>query len=236
MNSLLRDFNGFESNAVFCMWTGSDAMSVNRIQALWSIFNNVNCPIIFINDRNINSWIHPDYPLHRAFPYLSSTHKSDYLRCYMMHIYGGGYTDIKLTAQSWIPFFLKIKSSDKLALGYQEIPNGIPHLNSALGDEIRQNYKDVIGLCSFIFKPSSFITTEWFLNTSMLLDSKIEQFIEHPAQHPQDQHGVILPNGRVSQYPLRWAELLGEVFHPIIYKHKEDLIQDSIQPQFFNYR
>jgi hypothetical protein len=37
----------------------------------------------------------PEYPLHPAFKYLSYVHKSDYLRSYFMHFYGGGYADIK---------------------------------------------------------------------------------------------------------------------------------------------
>jgi hypothetical protein len=236
MNKLMENFSGYESNTVFCMWTGNNPMSANRIQALWSIFANVGCPIAFVNDTNLKSWIHPDYPLHPAYNYLSNTHKSDYLRCYFMHHYGGGYTDVKLTQGNWSNFFIKIKHSNKLALGYQEVPYGIPHLEGDLGDEIRVNHKSVIGLCSFIFKPNSIITNEWMVNTNNLLDSKLEELIINPALHPQDQTNVILPDGNVSRYPLRWAELLGEIYHPIIYKHRDKLIQDSIAPQFFNYR
>ncbi len=236
MSELMRNFNGLESNTVFCMWTGENSMSTNRIQALWTIFNNVNCPVAYINNLNFNNWTHPDYPLHPAFKHLSSTHKSDYLRCYLMHHFGGGYTDIKLTTRNWSNFFFKLKESDKLALGYQELEHGIPHLISDLGNEIRANYKLLIGLCAFIFKPGTLITNEWLSETNRLLDHKHEELLKYPAKHPQDQTGVILPDGSISKYPLRWAELLGEVFHPIIYKYNNELILDSIEPQFFNYR
>jgi hypothetical protein len=236
MNELLLEFNGFDSNTIFCMWTGDSHMSTNRIQSLWSIINNVNCPLVYINKHSIKNWIHPNYPLHPAFEFLSDTHKSDYLRCYLMHHYGGGYTDIKHTTQNWIDFFIKLKKSDKLALGYQELAHGIPHLISDLGDEIRNNYESVIGLCSFIFKPNSIITNEWISSTNSLLNDKFNELKNHPARHPQDQNEAILPDGSVSMYPLRWAELLGEIFHPIIYKYNQDLIQDLISPQFSNYR
>lgn len=236
MGNFHENFNASENRCIFCMWTGDNPMSTDRIQALWSIFNNTGCPVIFINKHNLSEWIHPNYPLHPAFEFLSSTHKSDYLRCYFMHHYGGGYTDIKQTTRKWGVLFDKLNGSSSLALGYQELAHGIPHLENTLGDEIRKNHKHVIGLCSFIFKKNSDITSEWLSETNKLLDSKLAELIKFPAQHPQDQYSVILPDNTVSRYPLRWAELLGEIFHPIIYKHNESLIQGEIAPLFSNYR
>jgi len=236
MNNFHDSFNATESRCIFCMWTGDNPMSTDRIQALWSIFNNTGCPVIFVNKYNLSEWIHPEYPLHPAFEFLSSTHKSDYLRCYFMHHYGGGYTDIKQTTKKWGVFFDQLKNSSRLALGYQELAHGIPHLNNLLGDEIRKNHMDVIGLCSFIFKKNSSITSKWYSDTNALLDRKLSELIEFPAQHPQDQFSVILPDNSVSKYPLRWAELLGEIFHPIIYKFKDSLLKDEIAPSFSNYR
>ena len=153
-----------------------------------------------------------------------------------MHHYGGGYTDIKQTTKKWGVFFDQLKNSSSLALGYQELAHGIPHLNNLLGDEIRKNHMDVIGLCSFIFKKNSSITSKWYSDTNALLDRKLSELIEFPAQHPQDQFSVILPDNSVSKYPLRWAELLGEIFHPIIYKFKDSLLKVEIAPSFSNYR
>lgn len=153
-----------------------------------------------------------------------------------MHHFGGGYADIKLTSQDWSRFFIELKNSNKFALGYQELPHGIPHIKNELGDELRANYKLLIGLCAFIFKPNTPLTNEWISETHNLLDKKLEELRAHPAKHPQDQTGVILPDGSVSNYPLRWAELLGEVFHPIIYRYKDKVIQSLIAPQFSNYR
>jgi hypothetical protein len=58
----------------------------------------------------------------------------------------------------------------------------------------------------------------------------------NPARHPQDQKSMLFDDHEVSQYPLVWAELLGEIFHPIIYKNKNLLIKDQIAPLFLNYR
>jgi hypothetical protein len=236
MSQFYNDFDGVKNRSIFCMWTGKNPMSANRIQALWSIYNNVGCPVIFVTNNNLRNWIHPDFPLHDGFEFLSETHKSDYLRCYFMHHYGGGYTDIKQTTRSWGIFFDKLNDSEALALGYEELEYGIPHINTELGDEIRKNYRDVIGLCAFIFKKNSSITSEWYSSTIDFLDSKLGDLKDNPARHPQDQKSMLFDNGDISQYPLEWAELLGEIFHPIIYRNRGLLIKGEIAPIFSGYR
>lgn len=236
MGNYLYNFDGVKSRTIFCFWTGSEDMSANRIQALWSIFNQTGCSMTYINKINLKSWIKPGFELHPAYEYLSSTHKSDYLRCYFMHHYGGGYTDIKNTRVSWHPFFEKLETSYKYALGYSELAHGMPHLNGQLGDEIRAVHSQLIGLCAFIFKKNSHLTYEWLMSTHKLLDEKFILLKDNPAQHPLDQTNVILPDGKRSKYPLRWAELLGEIFHPLIYENRKYLILDDIAPIFSGYR
>ena len=118
---------------------------------------------------NLNKYILPDYPLHEAYPYLSETHKADYLRCYFMHHYGGGYTDIKPTTKSWIPSFDKLNNSDKYAIGYQEIKGGVCSNNPI----VVQKYDELIGNGAYIFKPYTPITYEWREKTDKILDDKL---------------------------------------------------------------
>jgi hypothetical protein len=235
MNAFLKHFDGLQSNTIFCMWTGTNAMSDQRINALWSIFNHTRCPVVFLNSESYKDWIHPDTPLHPAFEYLSETHKSDYLRCYLMHHYGGGYTDLKLTYKSWHPLFEQLRVSPALALGYQEFSYGIPHVSGALGDEIRAHHQELIGMGAFIFKKQTPLTAQWLELTHRELDSHLELLRQNPAKHPQDQAGVLL-NGAPSPYPLRWAQILGEIFHPLTYINKHCLIQGDIAPIFHSYR
>jgi hypothetical protein len=229
-------FDGVSSRTVFCLWTGDEMLSDNRLRAIWSIISNTGCPVAFINKQSLADWIVPEHPLHPAWPYLSSTHKADYLRCYLMHYYGGGYTDIKRTQTRWPGFFEALEHSDKFALGYTELPNGIPHLKNELGDRLRAAYAELIGLCAFIFKKETPLTTAWLTRTEGLLDAKLPLLREHPACHPLDQTDVLLPNGQPSPYPLRWAELLGEIFHPLIHEYRHTLIQAPIAPVFEGYR
>lgn len=235
-SSFATDFDGLHSHTLFCLWTGDEMMSENRLRSLWTIIKTTGCPVAFITKDTIAEWVIPEYPLHPAFPYLSSTHKADYLRCYLMHHFGGGYTDIKLTTKHWQPFFEQLAESDKLALGYVELPHGIPHVQGELGDQLRQSHAELIGLCAFIFKKQSDLTKAWLDKTHALLDNKLEALQQHPAQHPLDQTGIVLPHGETSQYPLRWAELLGEIFHPLIFEYRHQLLQAPIEPIFGGYR
>lgn len=233
----LSDFNGLKARTIFCVWTGDELMSQNRLKALWSIFKNTACPIAFITKDTLPHWINPEHPLHPAYEYLSSTHKSDYLRCYLMHHYGGGYSDIKYTTSNWIPYFEQLElSADAMALGYSELAHGIPHLLGPEGTTIRAAHKELIGLCAFIFKPQSILSAIWYEKLHALLDQKLPLLQNHPGRFPLDQTGLQLPDGSISLYPLRWAEILGEILHPLLFRYKIQLIKAPIEPLFSEYR
>lgn len=50
----------------------------------------------------------PEEPIHKAFEFLSLIHKSDYLRCYLLYHYGGGYTDVKHLHTDLKPYFKRL--------------------------------------------------------------------------------------------------------------------------------
>ncbi len=225
------------AKTIFCAWTGSNPISANRLSSLFSVFINSGCPVCFITDRFLRNWQLTDSPFHPAFDFLSETHKADYLRVYLMHFFGGGYTDIKPTLYNWNLSFSKLIESDKFGLGYTEIgPHGVAPVGGDTEILLKNNFFKLIGLCAFIFKPKTAFTSEWFKQTNDLLDLKLELLEKHPAQFPQDCSGARLPNGETSQYPLRWTELLGDIFHPLIYKYQHFIIHDNIAPGFSNYR
>ncbi len=237
MANFLQHFDGLVSNTVFCAWTGSNPMSTQRLNALWSIFNNIHCPVVFLNTGSLRTWERPDSPFHPAFDLLSETHKSDYLRCYLMHHYGGGYTDIKLTHQSWVRLFQSLRDSPALALGYGEIgSHAVAPVEGPLGEELRRNYDKLIGLCAFIFRKQTDLTWLWYLETMDFLDRVHGALKENPARHPQDRLGAVFEDGTVSRYPIRWTELLGNIFHPAIYRFHDQVMHEAIEPIFHSYR
>lgn len=235
---MYESYDGLKGDVVFCAWTGHNQLSPQRAECLLSIYQRTFCPVILITPHNLAEWIRPEASFHPAFEYLSEVHKADYIRCYFMHHFGGGYTDIKRTLNSWKPLFQRVRSTpDAFGLGYTEIgPHGIPHITGPLGDELRANARELIGNCAYIFRKNTDFTRAWINQTHQTLDIQLQSLRANPAQHPMDQLGVTLPNGMSSRYPLRWAELLGEIFHPLVYRFRSQILHADIAPDFRAYR
>lgn len=226
-----------KNKTIFCAWTGKNPMSANRRDALYSIFVNTGCPVVFVDHRSLKNWIKENNSFHPAYEFLSETHKADYLRVYLMHYYGGGYTDIKHTNKNWNSIFDEFYDSDKLCAGYTEIgPNGVAPVGGDLEAILRDNYTYLIGLCAFMFKARTPITREWIDRTHDLLDKKFNELSENPSSHAQDMFGAQLPNGNISKYPLKWTELLGDIFHPLVFNRRHDVLHLDVAPSFSSYR
>ena len=215
---------------IFCFWTGNNKMSLNRKKALDSI-NISGLKVEFINQSNLNDWVKKDYPLHESYEYLSFIHRADYLRVYFMHHYGGGYTDIKFIHDSWINSWEYLMTSEKFGIGYREIgPKGVALIPSIKYINLLINWKKLLGNGAYIFKPNSEFTQEWMKNTNLLLENKLEELRISPSQIPEDFKGKII-DGKPSTYPLKWSELLGNIFHPLCLKYNQKLLYDLKPPE-----
>lgn len=231
-------FDGVAGEAIFCTWTGTTPLTPQRAECLLSVYRETHCPVLLLTPANTSSWIKPDAPFHPAFPFLSEVHRADYLRVYLMHHWGGGYTDIKRTSASWRPHFAQLRAApDAFGLGYSEIgPQGVAHPPDTDGDEMKADAHRLIGNCAYIFRRNTAFTRRWLANTEAALDGKLAALRHHPAQHPADRLGITLPDGSTSQYPLRWAEVLGEIFHPLVHRDRDRFVHAEIAPQFHGYR
>ena len=228
--------NALGRRFIFCFWTGENQISEQRKAALLSMITTTGCPVILLNKFVIPAWELKDHPFHKAYEYLSETHKADYLRCYFMHHFGGGYSDIKATNRNWCDAFLRLEQSNALALGYTEIAEGVARIGGDLELLLKKNFKSLIGGGAFIFKPNTELTCRWYGETNALLDRKLALLRKNPASFPQDRTGVNLGGGNPSKYPLRWSELLGEIFHPLVFEFKDKVLHYQIEPIFENYR
>ena len=190
---------------IYCFWTGNNPITPNRLKGLETMHKNIGVHIEFLDKSGIEERILPEAPLHPAYRYLSCIHKSDYLRCYFMHHFGGGYADIKPYSKNnnWRQCFALINADRNIdVIGMHEVVNGSPYreYNTPVGRE------KLLGNGFFIARKKSEFTSLWYEELMRLMDRRLEDLKANPAT---DEFGG-------ENYPLRWGEVQGEVFHKII--------------------
>lgn len=218
---------------IYTFWTGDNDMSHDRKSCLFSLVEKSCVDVRLITSQNLDNHLVNDAPLHPAYKYLSLTHKADYLRCYFMHHCGGGYSDIKKTITPWNKAFDSLESNELMYV------NGYPELNedcvAMVGGELymklRENYRKVVGCSAFICKSHSPFTLDWYALMNKRLDDLMPYLELYPARHPQDKFGMIL-DGQRSRYPLRWTEILGNIFHPLCLKYSDNILQSLPRCEF----
>ena len=206
---------------VFCFWTGTNPMSENRKACLRTI---PYCR--FVTKDNLSDFILPSVPLHESYSYLSETHKADYLRTYFMHHYGGGYSDIKEyspdSIYEWRNAFNRLYSDLNIwAIGYgEESPGSIAH------PDYQQHYRSMIGNGAYVCRPNTPLTREWYNQMITFLDSVLSSLRKNPSNGPQDcaEKGT--------GYPIEWNQMLGRIFHPLVYKYRDHIRTEGPRPVF----
>lgn len=239
-------------NNIYVFWTGDNPIPEIRQRSLESMRINSNCNIVLVNNTNLHSFIDLKV-IHPAYYYLNLAHRADYLRCYFMHHYGGGYCDIKQINDSWLPSFELLKNSkDLLCVGYQEIDRGgvaniynsALLLNRPLHHRLKAramyrfyqlNYKNIIGNVAFIFKPKSKLTEEWWNTLNCRLDVLLPDLKKNPAKHPKERLGQEY-RGVISKYPVPWSYILGDILQPLSFKYKSVISRDLPPPKFTDYQ
>lgn len=200
-------------------------MSEARRDCLAQMKEVVGVPVRLVTQADLPTILHPDYPLHPAYPYLSETHKADYLRTYWMHVYGGGYSDIKRQTGSWGEAFRRLRDSDAYLSGYREGGEG-----AIACREVAHDWASLIGNCAYICKPGTPLTTAWFTRMNALLDTKLDALQRHPATFAQDCAE------RGGGYPLEWNEMLGRIFHSVCHGVRDRIAYDVPIVQFTDYK
>ena len=116
---------------LWCVWAGDNPMTVNRMHSLDTLKElNPELELTLVTPSNLHRFIVPAHPLHEAYPHLSLPHRSDYLRAYFLHHYGGAYADIKSMGAGMADPVLSVRASDgPWVVGY-------PEINSDLVDNI----------------------------------------------------------------------------------------------------
>lgn len=178
------------ARSIWCFWTGNNPLTPNRERAL-SLMREHN-PIVLVTPDNLHEVEVEGHPYHPAYEHLSLVHRSDYLRAYVMHHYGGGYSDVKPHARSWTSAFdrLDAATSSTWAVGYPErSASDVAQLTGRLGRDLRLHHRLLIGLCGFIFRRASPFTSEWLNEVECRL-THLQPALE---AHPGNLRGHLSP-------------------------------------------
>ncbi|TDX84730.1 capsular polysaccharide synthesis protein [Epilithonimonas xixisoli] len=214
---------------IYCFWTGDNEMSENRRKGYESLAQNSGVEVRLITPQNLQNYILPEHPLHPAYDNLSLVHKSDYLRCYFMHFYGGGYSDIKTNRNNWEKAFESLESNpEKWLLGYTELtPFGMGKDQGIIDQDLQYYYKSCVGTGGFICRSNTKFTAEWYAE----LYKRMDNFQEELRKFPGDV------KGRNPGYPIGLLVILSQIFAPLCLKYKERIIHNDVTlPVLTNYQ
>lgn len=237
------------TDRIFGFWTGDNPMNENR-QRGWASFPSTGLAPVLVTPANLDEWISPGHALHPAYPFLSTVHRSDYLRAYVMHHHGGGYADIKPQGGSWLAAVERVERSPLLwGSGYREVRGGTVWLQNApimgrhhvLGLRVpklvasaatltmRAARPLLIGNCAYFFKPGSPMTRAWLTEVERRLDMMLPALERAPADN------VRARLGDASGYPVPWSAIHGDVLQPLALRFAHRLSRDLPRPSFTDY-
>lgn len=259
-NFIKNNKNNKVKKIVYVFWTGTNPMTKNRLKGIKSMKEKLGVDISIITINNLNKYILKDFPLHPAYKYLSRIHKSDYLRCYFMHHYGGGYSDIKRHSGSWRKYFNIINNNPniwKIGLGGFKPPSlafdiAYPkEYNKKERKNLKMYHNKMVCVGFMICRQYTPYTYEWYNLLHKRLDNYLpklkknpaifsrESFDRLPSKYWGDESDPELkklpcPKKR-TKYPISWNRILGQIVYPLQVKYIKHIKYGLPMPDFKNY-
>ena len=215
---------------IWCVWTGDNEMSPNRKAALDSIRRATpDVDVRIVTPANLHSYVLDEHPLHRSYQRLSYVHRSDYLRAYLLHHYGGGYSDLKKHPTSWCPGFRRIaEDPDAWVVGFR-IPRSSESawFEGRLGREVRKNFSRLINISGLIARANTPLTQAWIGEVERRLDYYSSLLQQAPGDEFGDSPG----------YPVPWTRIGSQVLEPLCLRYLDHVrIDPSVKPQLWGHR
>lgn len=217
---------------IWCYWEGEE-MSGNRKVSFEYLKKNIGVPLGLISPSNLSLFIKENHPLPKSFNKLSIVHRSDYIRTYLMHHYGGGWHDIKATEVSYKEVWQEFANTDIWIVGKKESKKGAAKTTDQQGLYMPNYYQDLISVPSWVARPNTLLSKSILECLERIISENANQLNKHPAKHPREKKlivGNMIKRGfdilkfiyqkRSLHYPLEWT-LFGSAFHPYILKYKK---------------
>ncbi len=213
---------------VYICWFG-ETISKNRLDGLKTLINNIKIPYLLITDDNVYDYQVSGEPYHKCFKYLSGNHKSDYIRSYMLHHYGGAYHDIKYRYSDWIGQWTDFNDNNIwIKTRPERYPSWVGYdIDNPSTKWIQSKYNELGTMGWVICRPRTPYTGELLDKINKTLNKHENNLTKNPSiksggyysDKPFDK--VYDPT---NMYPMRWLELMGEHYHLLMYKYKDHLI------------
>ncbi len=217
------------SFVIWCFWY-IEPMNENRQRSFELMKSNLGVPVCLVTKENLHEFVLPEYPLHPAFPFLSDVHKSDYLRIYLLHHYGGAWHDIKPTNVNFSQVWDEFHDPEVYFVGRPEVKGGPAKVFDGNGNWMPDCWTDLVGCGWWVGRPRTPLSAELFQNINTLLDTNLELLKKYPAKTPFDRKKksifikIPLLKFQSTGYPLPWT-VFGNIFHPLNYKYRAHVKQ-----------
>ncbi|SEB67526.1 hypothetical protein SAMN04489844_0819 [Nocardioides exalbidus] len=215
---------------IFCLWTGDNPLTPNRADALHQLREeNPTLNVVLVTPGTLSDWVVEDSPLPAAYWDLSLVHRSDFLRCYLMHHHGGAYADIKRDYGDLTPCFDRLGQQPEMwLLGYPErSARDVSDEPGTIYKSLQLHHRRLPANGAFIARPATPLTTEWYAEVSLRLEAYAPRLAKSPGNILGDNVG----------YPVPWGALQGATFQPSCFKYLEHVILDErLRPSLVDYR
>lgn len=221
---------------VWCIWSGTNEMSPNRLRGLESIRRfNADSEVILVTPDNLADFVVPSAPLHPIYENLSLVHRSDYLRGYLLHHHGGAYADIKVQRSSIAEAVDELNTNPELWFVGAPKPQVPPRIGGEprVERDSRIQFRRTPSGASYAARAGTPLTASWRAE----VERRCDYFLSLVSRYPGETWGLLHGNITHTQYPIRWNELQAEVLDPICMKYGEHLRLDpKYLPHLDNHR
>lgn len=196
-------------------WTGPNKMTEVRENAL-SILRKCNSglEIRFVTPETLSQWEIAESPLLPEYQRLGYTHRSDYLRAYLLHHYGGVWADVKPLAHD-LSFLVDALNSDPtlmVAAPAERKPWNVSPMCGPFGEEQRKWFDRLPWQSVMALRPFTPFSAEW-LNEVERRVRYFSDLLDLTDGEPRNEQDP--------EYPIPWDQLMGAVFYPLAMKYSE---------------
>ncbi|MEJ1088244.1 capsular polysaccharide synthesis protein [Microbacterium sp. Mu-80] len=201
---------------IWSVWTGANEMSAVRKAGLEQLrAMAAPVPVVLVTAENLEQYLIEGHPLHAAYEDLSYTHRSDYLRAYLMYHYGGAYCDIKPMTTSWEQHFSRMENDSAWLLSTAlPSPHETGNNRGRLGRHMRRYYRSLPTGGMLLARSHTPLTAEWLREVERTLTYAAPALAEHPRK--QSDPG----------YPFEWMDLIGDILQPLALKYGDHVMID----------